>query len=127
MTHVSSSLAVSLPPFEGFVRRVFRASPLSVIGQAREPRELHFRALGRSVEAVVVPRKLRYQRKISGRNISGRNLLLKHLLLKHPKTSNSASNIRLEYFRMACSQAKSLAIIGNFCELTGIWGGNCEI
>ena len=24
---------------------------------------------------------------------------------------------------MACSQAKSLAIIGNFCELTGIWGG----
>ena len=32
---------------------------------------------------------------------------------------------------MACSQAKSLAIIGNFCELTGkltgIWGADQKV
>ena len=44
----------------------------------------------------------------------------RNLLLKPPSSPNSASNIRLEYFRMACSPGKSLEVADHeelcFCD-----------
>ena len=105
MIHASSSLAVSLLPFQGFVRRLFRASPLSVIGQARSRGSYTFE-LSESFDT-------------SGKSLGG--ISLGGIYFQNtPKTSNSASNIRLEYFRMACSPGKSLEVADHeelcFCD-----------